>query len=233
MKRIHLLLFMTVLCCTLVSVSITASARGRGPRELQEVEEVPFPETVEGKADAAGFVIAYPESPTSFHTAFQTAVLEIGYKNVNRISDGKKELSIPRGIVITWKNDLAGDASYVIEVGTQEDLSDAVQYFVTEPANENGVYNYPIRNLYLNTACIQRFPDTDYVQALVNKETKTLALLPCTEGTRDSFPWCKRSKGKRTPKQITCKLFFAMIVDMMGWNPDFRYKLLGSKSSSV
>ena len=81
--------------------------------------------------------------------------------------------------------------------------------------------------LQVNSACLQRFPDTDYVQALVNKETKILALLPCSEGARDSFPWCKVSKGKRIPKQITCKLFFAKIVDMMGWNPDYRYKLLG------
>ena len=81
--------------------------------------------------------------------------------------------------------------------------------------------------LVVNSACLQRFPETDYVQALVNKETKILALLPCPEGARDSFPWCKQSKGKRIPKQITCKLFFAKIVDMMGWNPDYRYKLLG------
>ncbi len=26
---------------------------------------------------------------------------------------------------------------------------------------------------------------------------------------------------------VTCKMFFAKIVDLMGWNPDYRYKLLG------
>ena len=39
--------------------------------------------------------------------------------------------------------------------------------------------------------------------------------------------WCSVQKGKRKPKATTCKLFYAKIVDMMGWNPDFRYKLLG------
>jgi len=80
---------------------------------------------------------------------------------------------------------------------------------------------------YVNTACLQRFPDASSIQVLVNQETKILALLPCPDGAKDSFMWCNSSKGKRTPKQVTCKLFFAKIVDMMNWNPDYRYKLLG------
>ncbi|MGN0181632.1 MAG: hypothetical protein ACI4DP_04360, partial [Candidatus Ornithomonoglobus sp.] len=35
------------------------------------------------------------------------------------------------------------------------------------------------------------------------------------------------SKGKRKPKQITCRLFFAKIAAMMEWNPNYRYKILG------
>jgi len=80
---------------------------------------------------------------------------------------------------------------------------------------------------YVNTACIQKFPDTDNVQVLVNKDTKILAIMPCPANARDSFAWCTLSKGKRKPKQITCKLFFAKVFSMMGWNPDHRYKILG------
>ena len=80
---------------------------------------------------------------------------------------------------------------------------------------------------YANAACIKRFPNAEYAQVLINREQKILALRPCEEFSRDSFPWSKISKGKREPKAITCKLFFAKIFDMMGWIPDFRYKLLG------
>ena len=80
---------------------------------------------------------------------------------------------------------------------------------------------------YVNCACLNRFPDTDYVQVLVNQNTKIMALLPCAENARDSLAWCYASKGKRKPRQTTCKLFFAKIVSMMDWNPDYRYKLLG------
>lgn len=79
----------------------------------------------------------------------------------------------------------------------------------------------------VNAACIAKFPDTEYVQVMVNRNTKILALRPCDEGARDSYPWCYFSKGRRKPKAITCKLFFAKIVSLMDWNPNYRYKLLG------
>jgi len=79
----------------------------------------------------------------------------------------------------------------------------------------------------VNAACIAKFPKIDYVQVLINPETKTLALRPCEEGARDSYAWCSLSKGKRKPRTITCKLFFAKVVDLMEWNPNYRYKMLG------
>ncbi len=82
--------------------------------------------------------------------------------------------------------------------------------------------------IYVNCASLAKFPKADYMQILINRKTKILALRPCKEGERDSFSWCSISKGKRTPKQITCKLFFAKVFTMMGWNPDYRYKLLGT-----
>ena len=78
----------------------------------------------------------------------------------------------------------------------------------------------------LNTACIKKLPEVEYVQMLVNPEEKKIAVRPCQEDEKDSFRW--RSAGnKLKPKQITCKVFFAKIMSLMGWNPNNRYKLLG------
>lgn len=81
--------------------------------------------------------------------------------------------------------------------------------------------------VYVNAACLNRFPHSDYVQAMVNAERKILAIKPCKEEDRDSFLWCTTGSGKRRAKQITGKIFFAMIFSLMNWNPDYRYKLLG------
>lgn len=75
-------------------------------------------------------------------------------------------------------------------------------------------------------ACIRKLPEVEYVQALVNPETKKLAIRPCMEEEKDSFRWCSAGK-KIAPKQVTCKIFFGKIFALMGWNPNHRYKLLG------
>lgn len=78
----------------------------------------------------------------------------------------------------------------------------------------------------VNTACIKKLPQVEFVQILVNPEEKKLAVRPCKENEKDSFRWCTTGK-KRGPKQITCRIFFAKVISLMGWNPNYRYKLLG------
>ena len=84
------------------------------------------------------------------------------------------------------------------------------------------------RKFYVNSACLTKFPHTDYVQALINPHTKILALRPCGENERGSFQWCSIGQDKRKPRQTTCTLFFLKMFDMMDWNPDHRYKMLGN-----
>lgn len=79
----------------------------------------------------------------------------------------------------------------------------------------------------VNTACVKRLPAVDYIQFLVNPDERKLVLKPCTEDEKDSFRWSNSKNGKKKPKQITCRIFFAKIVNLMNWNPNYRYKLLG------
>lgn len=79
----------------------------------------------------------------------------------------------------------------------------------------------------LNTACLKKLPFVNYVQFLVNRDTMKLVVRPSTEEVKDSFLWCTEKDGKRKPKQITCRLFFAKLVELMKWNPNYRYKMLG------
>lgn len=80
--------------------------------------------------------------------------------------------------------------------------------------------------VYTNTACFDQFEDADRVQVLINPKTHILALRPCGSSSRDALPWCG-IYDRRKPRKNTCKLFFLKIAAMMGWNPNFRYKLLG------
>ena len=86
--------------------------------------------------------------------------------------------------------------------------------------------SFKSNKITLNVACIKRFPNVDYVQILISSEDKRLLVRPSGEDEKDSFVWCSRG-ARRGSKQISCKVFFAKIINLMGWNLDYRYKLLG------
>lgn len=79
----------------------------------------------------------------------------------------------------------------------------------------------------VNIACVRKLPSTHFIQFLVNPETKKLVVLPCEENAKDAVIWHTAGGTACKPKQITCRIFFAKIIELMNWNPNFRYKLLG------
>ncbi len=85
-----------------------------------------------------------------------------------------------------------------------------------------------VEKVSVNAACIRKLPETEYVQFLVNPTEKKLAVKPCDETAKDSFCWTTIGKdGKKKPKSISCKIFYAKVMKLMGWDPTYRYKILG------
>ena len=79
----------------------------------------------------------------------------------------------------------------------------------------------------VNTACVRKLPETDFIQILVNREKKQLVVRPCEESDIHSFVWCTSKEGRKHPRQVTGKLFFMKICSLMNWNPEYRYKIMG------
>lgn len=79
----------------------------------------------------------------------------------------------------------------------------------------------------VNAACLRKLPETEYVQFLVNPTEKMLAVKPCREEDKDSFQWATGQGKKRKPKSIACRIFYAKLMSLMNWNPQYRYKILG------
>jgi len=140
---------------------------------------------------------------------------------------------------ITINNENIETATAIAELNTGYDTDDIIQlgdydfdgfqvvrreFFAhtTEPA-----VSFTDCKMYVNAACLQSFPNTEYVQVLINRKAKIMAIMPCEEGDRDSFKWCRLKGSKLVPKFITCKLFFMKMFDFMEWNVRHRYKLLG------
>lgn len=80
----------------------------------------------------------------------------------------------------------------------------------------------------VNSACLRKLPDTEYVQFLVNRDEKKMVVKPCREDEKDSFRWSSVGKdGKARPRVISCEPFFEKIVNLMGWDAEKRYSIMG------
>lgn len=80
-----------------------------------------------------------------------------------------------------------------------------------------------------NTACIAGLEDAVYIQILVNQDSKRMVVRKCEENDKDALRWCVAKPDKRKSRKMTNKIFSAMMYEMLGWNLDCRYKILGHK----
>ena len=79
-----------------------------------------------------------------------------------------------------------------------------------------------------NMACLRRFPGVTHIQLLIHPEQKRLIVRPCDPDAPDSLRWA-RGGGKKelTNRDLLCKIFAAKVFDLMNWDTQYRYKMMG------
>ena len=80
-----------------------------------------------------------------------------------------------------------------------------------------------------NTACISGVEDAVYIQILVNQDNKKMVVRKCEENDKDALRWCIAKPDKRKSRKMSNRIFSAMMYEMMEWDLDCRYKILGHK----
>ena len=84
-----------------------------------------------------------------------------------------------------------------------------------------------VNKVYVNAACVRLLPDVEYVKILVNRKRKMVAFEPSNEMDIEAYRWTRIKDGKRYASQRTGDIFVMMLCGMMGWDPDYRYKIIG------
>jgi len=82
------------------------------------------------------------------------------------------------------------------------------------------------RNVFINMACLKRLPNVDYILFIVVRGERKLRLEPSSEDEFGSVKWRTHGK-KRGARKIIMTEFVRKIMDLMNWNPENRYRLLG------
>lgn len=79
-----------------------------------------------------------------------------------------------------------------------------------------------------NMACLRRFPGITHIQLLIHPEQKRLIIRPCNQELPDALRWATGGGEKEIKnRDMKCKIFAARVYELMDWNTNFKYKMLG------
>lgn len=112
-----------------------------------------------------------------------------------------------------------------------EDIEDLNEYQVTRAelfshSREPAITIWSNR-IKFNMPCLRRFPGVTHIQLLIHPEQKRLIIRPCQPDTPDSLRWARNSEKELINRDLLCRIFAAKVFDLMGWNSQYRYKILG------
>lgn len=119
-----------------------------------------------------------------------------------------------------------GQAGFLVEEDMEIDDFEIVspEFFsqIKEPS-----FTVNVNKVYVNAACVRLLPDVEYVKILVSRKRKQVAFEPSDEMDIKAYKWSRIKDGKLYASQRTGDIFVMMLCEMMGWDPDYRYKIIG------
>lgn len=120
-----------------------------------------------------------------------------------------------------------------IEDEEAETIVDLAGYQVTRAelfshTREPSITIWPNR-VRFNMACLRRFPGVTHIQILIHPELRRLIIRPCLPDAPDSLRWAKGGGEKElSNRNMLCRIFAAKVFDLMEWDLEYRYKILGN-----
>lgn len=118
----------------------------------------------------------------------------------------------------------------------EEEIVDLAGYQVTKAEFFAHVHEPAVtlwdNRLKFNMACMRRFLGVTHIQILIHPEQRRIIIRPCDPDTPDSLRWAVGGGEKEIKnRDLICKVFAARVFDLMQWNPQYRYKLLGKRAT--
>jgi hypothetical protein len=81
-------------------------------------------------------------------------------------------------------------------------------------------------DISFSASCVRLFPETEYVQLLVDDRKRRMVVLPCVQYDVGAVKWSNNKKGKLASRSIRAKIASAKIFRMMEWDITYRYKVM-------
>ena len=86
--------------------------------------------------------------------------------------------------------------------------------------------------IMFNMACLRRFPGITHIQLLIHPEQRRIIIRPCDRDAPDSLRWANGGGEKELKnRDMTCRILAAKLFDLMQWDKQYRYKMLGKPTA--
>ncbi|MBE5851281.1 MAG: hypothetical protein E7298_14330, partial [Lachnospiraceae bacterium] len=79
-----------------------------------------------------------------------------------------------------------------------------------------------------NKFCAQRFENVAFIQLLLHPAERRIAIRPCSSSDTHSIRWRPDPEKPLYSKALNCQHFGNALFSIMGWNPDYVYKIRGT-----
>ena len=81
--------------------------------------------------------------------------------------------------------------------------------------------------LHFNTLCRQRLGAPETIELLLNPVERLLAIRPCAADHPNALRLVRTEEGKNKTHPLGAAAFTGLLMDLMGWNSEYRYRLRG------
>ena len=82
-----------------------------------------------------------------------------------------------------------------------------------------------------NKFCVQRFDNVAYIQLLLHPSERRIAIRPCVASDTHSIRWRPEPDKRIYQKALICHHFGNALFSIMGWDPEYVYKIRGTWAS--
>ncbi len=96
---------------------------------------------------------------------------------------------------------------------------------------EGPVINITNERISFNKFCVQKFGSVGYIQLLLHPTERRIAIRPCSSTDAHSIRWRPDPEKPIYSKTLNCQHFGNALYSIMGWNPDYTYKIRGTWAS--
>lgn len=83
------------------------------------------------------------------------------------------------------------------------------------------------KRVSFSTMCLKKFRDVEYVELLLNTVEKCIAIRPCDKTSPNAIHWGRKKDNRWIPSPKSISGFADVLLSIMGWDPDNRYRLCG------